>query len=189
MSSNRVRLEIERCTPFAGGMSFGGVGPYERLLGKAHYAIDPDEEGLPYVCDLDLAPRNPEGLVEFSGTLDIVKPVEPSAGAEGGENVQPYPAVEPSTATLTLREHEADPRTPVAHSDWELSTLELHVKGGFKPGWIYELIYETEGSRVMGLGFLGIRDLLSMLRNATHDSDGTPNPVAGHVDKVYGTGQ
>jgi hypothetical protein len=35
------------------------------------------------------------------------------------------------------------------------SNTDLYVKGGFKPGWIYELIYDTEGSRVMGLGFLG----------------------------------
>jgi hypothetical protein len=285
---NRVRLEIERRERFAGGISFGAVGPFERLLGRAHYAIDPSSVGLPYICDFDLAPRNPEGLVEFSGTLDIVKPVELgrgnrrvlyefsnrgnrsaitgfnygrgadmsvpayagdgflmrqgytviwsgwqgdlidrgtnvvanlpfalvngrpvrgkvrqefsaiapsitsiglSAGAEGGENVQPYPVVDSSTATLTMREHEADPRVSVANSDWDVATNELRIKSGFKPGWIYELIYETEGSRVMGLGFLGIRDLLSMLRHETHDSDGNPNPLAGHVDKVYGTGQ
>ena len=69
------------------------------------------------------------------------------------------------------------------------SVDDLYIKGGFKPGWIYELIYETEGSRVMGLGFLGIRDLLSMVRYATHDSAGNPNPLAGYVDKLYGTGQ
>ena len=41
----------------------------------------------------------------------------------------------------------------------------------------------------MGLGFLGIRDLLSMIRFETHDSAGNPNPLAGHVEKLYGTGQ
>jgi len=77
---NKVVLDIEKREPYAGGTSFGKTGPYERLLGKAHYAIDPDEPGLPYICDLDLAPRNSEGLVEFSGTLDIVKPVDPDKG-------------------------------------------------------------------------------------------------------------
>jgi hypothetical protein len=66
--------------------------------------------------------------------------------------------------------------------------LDLYIKGGFKPGWIYEFIYETEGSRVMNLGFLGIRDLLSLLRYDTHDATGNPNPLAGHVEKVYSTG-
>lgn len=301
MARNKVRIDVERREPFAGGMEFGKTGAYERLQGKAYYAIDPDDDRLPYICDLDLAPRNDDGMVEFSGTLDIVKPVDldrgnrrvlyefsnrggraaigafnygrgrdmtnpaiagdgflmdqgyavmwsgwqgdlidrgtnvvaylpeamqngqrlrgrvrqefsaiapgvlsmgVSAGAEGGENVQPYPVVDLSTATLTMREKERDPRVPVAASEWELAKAELrdgqvvltpsvddlYIKGGFKPGWIYEFIYETEGSKVMGLGFLGIRDLLSVVRFDERDSVGNPNPLAGHVEKLYGTG-
>src|SRR5207249_8832261 len=88
-------------------------------------------------------------------------------------------------------------------SEWELAKAELrdgglvltpsqndlYIKGGFKPGWIYELIYETEGSKVMGLGFLGIRDLLSTIRFEPEDSYGNPNPLYGYVDRLYGTGQ
>ena len=35
---------------------------------------------------------------------------------------------------------------------------------------------------------MGIRDLLSLLRNETQDDAGNPNPLAGHVEKIYGTG-
>jgi hypothetical protein len=80
MSRNQVRLQIESSKPFAGGMAFGDAGSYEWLQGKVHCAIDPDEPGLPYICDLSLAPRNADGLVEFSSTLDIVKPVEITRG-------------------------------------------------------------------------------------------------------------
>ena len=80
MARNQVQLDIERREPFAGGSSFGDTGPYERLYGKAHFAIDPDEKGLPSIVDLDLAPRNAQGLVEFAATLDIIKPVELSRG-------------------------------------------------------------------------------------------------------------
>jgi hypothetical protein len=80
MARNQVRLDIERREPFAGGSSFGTTGPYERLFGKVHFAIDPDEKGLPSIVDLDLAPRNAQGLVEFSATLDIIKPAEPGRG-------------------------------------------------------------------------------------------------------------
>ena len=220
MSKNQVRLQIDETKSFAGGTAFGTTGPYEWLSGTVHYAIDPEEPGLPYVCDLDLAPRNAEGLVEFSGTFDLVKPVEmaksnhrvlyefsnrggkttvgtfnyghgadwtapgfagdgflmsegytclwsgwqgdlidtgnncvallpealidgrpirgkvrqefstvvpgvlsmgASAGAERGESVLPYPVLDRATATLTMREHEADARTPVPESDWELA--------------------------------------------------------------------
>ena len=101
-----------------------------------------------------------------------------------------------------MREKEADPRVPVPDSEWELakakdtdgkveltpSNTDLYVKGGFKPGWIYELIYDTEGSRVMGLGFLGLRDLVSFLRYGKADASGVPNPLASFVDKAYGYG-
>ncbi len=69
MARNQVRLDIERRELFAGGDSFGDTGPYERLFGKVHFAIDPDEQGLPSIVDLDLAPRNAQGLVEFAATL------------------------------------------------------------------------------------------------------------------------
>jgi hypothetical protein len=76
MSRNQIRLLFESTTPFAGGKSFGAVGPYERLLGMVSFAIDPDEKDLPFVCDLEFAPRNADGLVEFSAVVDLVKPVD-----------------------------------------------------------------------------------------------------------------
>src|SRR5258705_8907080 len=80
MSRNQIRIEFASKTPFAGGVSFGNIGSYERLLGMASFAIDPSEKDLPFVVDLDLVPRNPEGLVEFKTVLDIVKPVDMSRG-------------------------------------------------------------------------------------------------------------
>ena len=80
MSRNRIHLEFASKTPFAAGVSFGNTGPYERLLGMASFAIDPNEKDLPFICDLDFAPRNAEGLVEFKTVLDIVKPVDMSRG-------------------------------------------------------------------------------------------------------------
>jgi Alpha/beta hydrolase domain len=298
MSRNQIRLEFTSRTPFAGGVSFGPTGPYERLLGTASFAIDPTEKDLPFIADLEFAPRNAEGLVEFKAVLDIVKPVDLNRGnhrllcdfsnrggrgaftrlndgggsdlsresyagngflnrlgytvvwcgwqgdlvytgnnlvaflpearrdgqplrgrvrqevvsdnpgvlsmpVSGNANIQCYPVLDRASATLTMREKEADPRVSVAASEWELakavgakdfspllmpSNTDLYVKGGFKPGWIYELIYDTEGSRVMGLGFAGIRDLMSFLRHEATDSAGNPNPVAGEIDKIYGYG-
>ena len=54
MASTRVRLNVER-KDFADGMSFGEVGPYERLLGKVEFALDPSDPRVAYVVDLDLA--------------------------------------------------------------------------------------------------------------------------------------
>src|SRR5215475_9882049 len=80
MSRNHIRFEFTSKTPFAAGVSFGNVGPYERWLGTASFAIDPSEKDLPFICDLEFALRNSEGLVEFKTVLDIVKPVDLSRG-------------------------------------------------------------------------------------------------------------
>ena len=79
MASTKVRLNVERRESFAEGAAFGDTGPYERLLGKVEFAIDPEEPGLPFIVDLDLAPRNAEGLVEFQADFEILKPVEAGA--------------------------------------------------------------------------------------------------------------
>src|SRR6185503_12174456 len=80
MPRNQIHIEFASKTPFAGSKSFGKVGSYERLLGTASFAIDPNEKDLPFICDLEFAPRNPDGLVEFKTVLDIVKPVDMSRG-------------------------------------------------------------------------------------------------------------
>jgi hypothetical protein len=41
---------------------------------------------------------------------------------------------------------------------------------------------------VMGLGFLGLRDLVSFLRYGAKDSAGSANPLAGFIERVYGYG-
>jgi hypothetical protein len=122
-----------------------------------------------------------------------------------GENrIQCYPVLDRARATLTVREHEADPRQPVPDDEWELararrdrdsgeivvtpSNEDLYIKRGFKPGWLYELIYDTEGSRVMGLGMAGIRDFVSFLRYDDVDADGEANPLAGWPEYAYAFG-
>src|SRR5690606_11274842 len=71
---------IARQVPFAEGKAFGAAGPYERLVGTANFAVDPAETRLAGIVDLDLAPRNEAGLVEFSADVDIIKPVDPARG-------------------------------------------------------------------------------------------------------------
>jgi len=73
-----VRFEVERVEPFAGEKHFGEVGPYERIIGQVYYAIDP---GLPQnraIRDLDLAPRNGNGNVEFRADLFVLLPKDRS---------------------------------------------------------------------------------------------------------------
>jgi hypothetical protein len=47
---------------------------YERIVGRIHFAVDPRDPHNGVVADLDKAPRNAQGLVEFSADLYILKP-------------------------------------------------------------------------------------------------------------------
>ena len=62
------------------GKNTGPAGPYERILARAHFAVDPSNEANRAIRDLQLAPRNAQGLVEFSADLLVIKPREPKLG-------------------------------------------------------------------------------------------------------------
>ena len=50
------------------------VAGAERLAGKVHFALDPKNAANRAIVDLYRAPRNAQGLVEFSADLRIVRP-------------------------------------------------------------------------------------------------------------------
>ncbi|MGE3513459.1 MAG: alpha/beta hydrolase domain-containing protein, partial [Vicinamibacterales bacterium] len=71
-----VTFVVEQRRPFAGGQSFGTVGPYERLDGTVRFEVDPRDPLNAIVVNLDRAPRNAKGRVEFSAPFFILKPVD-----------------------------------------------------------------------------------------------------------------
>lgn len=71
------RIEIQSREPFADGMTFGGVGPYEKLRGRAWFALDPNAVANAPIADLKLAPRDSRGLVPFSAEFLMLRPVNP----------------------------------------------------------------------------------------------------------------
>ncbi len=79
-SADVVRVEILERTAFAQGRSFGRVGRYEKLRGRLHYAIDPKATINRAIVDLEFAPRNAQGLVEFSGDFLLLRPSDPTRG-------------------------------------------------------------------------------------------------------------
>ena len=74
------RMEILVQAPFAGGMAFGETGVYERIKGRLHYAIDPDDPANAAIVDLELAPVDERGLVTFAGDFILLRPVDPERG-------------------------------------------------------------------------------------------------------------
>jgi hypothetical protein len=73
-------LEIKTRKPYAQGMVFGEVGPYEQLDGTVHFAVDPRHPRNAGIADLTLAPRNVQGLVQAAADFRVLQPVTPQRG-------------------------------------------------------------------------------------------------------------
>ena len=54
-----------------------GASGYEKIVGTIHFAVDPRNPRNRFIADLDLAPANASGLVEFSSDLYILRPKAP----------------------------------------------------------------------------------------------------------------
>jgi hypothetical protein len=67
-------------SPTFGGVSFGAVGPYEKLRGTAFGELHPLDEHNAIIKDVELAPRNAAGRVEYSMDIFILKPVNLANG-------------------------------------------------------------------------------------------------------------
>lgn len=75
-----VRIDITSKSDFAGGREFGAVGPYEVLTGTIYFTVDPRDAHNIRIVDLDKAPRNAQGLVEFSSDIYVIRPKDASRG-------------------------------------------------------------------------------------------------------------
>jgi hypothetical protein len=303
-----IRFEISECVPFAQGQEFGAVGAYERLTGRVHLAVDPTHPAYAQVVDLDKAPRNAKGRVEFATDLCILRPADASKGnrcvffgygnrgnkrelqffndappsndprsvADAGNgflmrrgytvvwaawegdllpgdgrmvldvpivseagaaitglvrsefianakgvttlplssqaSTASYPSVslDTSKATLTRKRYANDARQSLPSSAWSFARLEaglgldgqgkqsalipsdshIHLPDGFDPGWIYELVYTARDPKVMGLGHVVVRDLISHFKfdNDTDSCADAASPL-GPIDRAYAWGR
>src|SRR3954466_7734919 len=76
-----VRLEILSREPMNDGQAVGSAGPFEVIRGKVHGEIDPRDPHNTIIQDIELAPRNARGKVEYVATFALAKPVDMSKAA------------------------------------------------------------------------------------------------------------
>src|SRR5215831_14156003 len=75
-----VRIEVKSRTDILSGKSFGSTGAYEKLSGKIYFAVDPRNSANRIIADIDKAPKNAAGKVEFSSDFYLIKPKDESRG-------------------------------------------------------------------------------------------------------------
>ena len=73
----RVVIE-QRESPAYKGQAFGKAGQYEILSGRFYGELDPRDPHNAIITDIQLAPRNARGMVEYSATFAISKPLDMS---------------------------------------------------------------------------------------------------------------
>lgn len=55
-----------------------GNSGYERIVGTVYFAVDPADPHNRVIADIDRAPRNATGRVEFAGDICILRPLDPA---------------------------------------------------------------------------------------------------------------
>jgi hypothetical protein len=72
-----TRIVIDKIiSPAFDGQSYGDVGTYETLQGRAYGELDPADPHNAIIQDIALAPKNARGRIEYMATFYLVKPVD-----------------------------------------------------------------------------------------------------------------
>lgn len=79
-SAEVARVVVTSRSDVADGASYGLAGPYEALAGRLHFEIDPDARVNRAIADIDHAPTNDAGRVEFSADFYLLKPKDAARG-------------------------------------------------------------------------------------------------------------
>jgi len=79
-ASEVVRIDVQSRSDLAGGRNFGAAGSYEKIVGKIFFAVDPSLPANRIVTDIERAPRNCAGKVEFSSDFFLIKPKNVARG-------------------------------------------------------------------------------------------------------------
>src|SRR5215831_15501412 len=70
-----VSIEIARREPVLEGMAFGTAGAYEKIAGVLRFALTPSLPVHQRIADIELAPRNADGVVESRADFYLLRPL------------------------------------------------------------------------------------------------------------------
>ncbi len=113
----------------------------------------------------------------------------------GTADAFPAASLDNAHATLVMRPRRGEPAIEIARDRWAFGRWEndkftpdpkhLYVKDGFRPGWLYDLVYTARDPRVSGLGLAAMRDCVSFFRHKHQSRASLVNPLGGHIKRAY----
>jgi hypothetical protein len=74
-SARVTHIDILTRTPVLDGQPFADAGPYEKITARVYFAVRPEDPHNRGIVDIDKAPRNTNGEVEFSADLFLLRPI------------------------------------------------------------------------------------------------------------------
>ena len=157
-----------------------------RLDGRVTGVLSPASGGIP---DLDRATRNADGTVGYSARIILFIPADPAAG--NGALLVDVPNRGHAYANALYNRPRA---RPSQSGDLEPGTGFLEDRGYAVAETYWELgrgadlpsFTDPDGKRrfVEGTGFAIVRDTADFLAHPAADKNGTPNPLAGTINRA-----
>jgi Alpha/beta hydrolase domain len=78
----KIEIDVQKSeSPTFGGFSWPGVGQYEKIVGKASGEVNPHDRQNRMIVDIEFAPTNSRGNVEYSFNFYILKPIDLNKGS------------------------------------------------------------------------------------------------------------
>jgi hypothetical protein len=108
-----IEFNIVAVEPFAEGSTFGNAGAYERVRGTFKGELDPADARNKVIVNIDKAPRNAAGRVEYEADFFMLRPVEAARG--NGKLI--YDVTNRGRKYIHWRLMDARPATPAQAND------------------------------------------------------------------------
>ncbi len=123
-----LRVEVATRADVLKRKAWGNSGAYQKIVGRVYFVVDPKNPHNHQIVDLDKAPRNSHGEVEFSADLYVFRPVSGGNGTllleipnRGGKSL---------FSTFQQAKGSADPTTEDEFGDGFL------LKQGYTIAWL-----------------------------------------------------
>ena len=184
-SARVVRLEVTATQPYG---SFA-TGEFVRVEGRIHGELAPDEP----IPGLDRAARNGRGRVDYTAPFILIQPKDPAQG-----NGALLFDVANRGRPIAHHLYNSPRAVPVVAGSLEAGTGFLQGRGFtlVTVGWELGMGIELPGFagpdgktlHAEGAGIAAIRDTVDFLHNAAADDAGTPNPLAGAINRTLVVG-